>query len=151
MVIFYSELAGTQVRWSKHKKCTYLLRTDLVLQILLMCRQYEFIGFSLKAAMIYWHIIGLDFGRIQLPVDNNYMPQKKYCFFVTVIVNFCIKLISGKFKFNFIIQISYSMKHLFIYPFCDYIDSEQSLGQIICIKKCTYPPMWSIDVVSQMR
>ena len=36
---------------------------------------------AFEATLIYWYIIGIDFRRIQLLVDNNHIAQKKYHYF----------------------------------------------------------------------
>ena len=64
------------------KKCTNPLRSDLVLQIYICVHNRNSSIFAFKVAMIHWYIIGKDFRRIQLLVDNNYMPQKKYRYFL---------------------------------------------------------------------
>ena len=118
------------------KKCKYPMRGDLVLQILLMCTQQESIHFLHLKQHRYIGIL-------------EWISEEFSCLLTTItyfrkisLLLFCESIYKILYKtdfmiiqyFNFIIRISYSMKHIFIILCCDYIDSEQSSGQIICIK-----------------
>ena len=84
VVILTQSRLVIELNYSHTKKCTYPLRRTSFTDIAYVYTTGIHPLFAFIATQIYWHIIGMDFRRIQLLVDNNHMPQKKIHYFVLV-------------------------------------------------------------------
>ena len=123
-------------------------------EILIGIQTFSFKKMHLKmsSAKLRPFCLGLNVLKqhIYIGILSEWISEKFSCLFTTItwlrkisLLLFCDSHYKILYKtdfmimqwFNFTIKISYSMKYLFIIPCCDYFDSEQSSGQMICTKR----------------